>query len=59
MHTVDTIAIASTPDITRPRMAPWPVIGPITAWLMYDAFISYIANKTLHSIAQAAEKMNH
>lgn len=48
-----------THDIAQPRMAPWPVIGPITAWLMCDAFVSYIANKTLHGIAQAAEKMNH
>jgi|SRR5690242_20596885 len=48
-----------THDIALPRMAPWPVIGPITAWLMCDAFVSYIANKTLHGIAQAAEKTNH
>ena len=48
-----------THDITLPRMAPWPVIGSITAWLMCDAFVSYIANKTLQGIAQAAEKMNH
>lgn len=48
-----------THDITVPRMVPLPIIGPFAAWVMCDAFVSYIANKTLHGIAQAAEKMNH
>ncbi|HEX6777905.1 MAG TPA: SRPBCC family protein [Ktedonobacterales bacterium] len=48
-----------THDIVVPVWMPLPVIGPFTAWVMCDAFVSYIANKTLHGIAQAAEKMNH
>ena len=43
--------------ITHDIILPWPVIGPVTAFLMCDLFVSYIANQTLHGIAAAAEKM--
>ena len=56
--------IVPASGVTRARIThditlPWPVIGSITAFVMCDAFVSYIANKTLHGIAQTAEKMNH
>jgi ribosome-associated toxin RatA of RatAB toxin-antitoxin module len=55
--------IVSTGDVTRARIThdillPWPVIGPLTAWLMCDVFVSYIANQTLHGIAAAAERVS-
>ncbi len=55
-------AITATSGVTRVRLThdiilPWPVIGPLAAWVMCDAFVSYIAGKTLRGIAAAAEKM--
>jgi ribosome-associated toxin RatA of RatAB toxin-antitoxin module len=52
--------ILPTSGVTRARIThdillPWPVIGPLVAWVMCDAFVSYIANQTLHGIAAAAE----
>ena len=53
--------IVPTAGVTRARIThdihlPWPIIGPVTAFVMCDAFVSYIANKTLHGIAAAAER---
>lgn len=55
--------ITPTSGITRVRIThdmtlPWPVIGPLVAWVIGDAFVSYIASKTLRGIARAAEGMN-
>ncbi len=54
--------IIPTSGVTRARIThdiflPWPVIGPLAAWLMCDAFVSYIANQTLRGIAAAAEEL--
>jgi hypothetical protein len=53
--------IVPTGGVTRARIThditlPWPILGPITAFLMCDVFVSYIANQTLHGIAAAAER---
>ena len=53
-------AITPISGVTRVRLThdielPWPVLGPLTAWVMCDAFVSYVANKTLPCIAAAAE----
>jgi ribosome-associated toxin RatA of RatAB toxin-antitoxin module len=53
-------AITPISGVTRVRLThdidlPWPVLGPLAAWVMCDAFVSYIANKTLPCIAAAAE----
>lgn len=53
-------AITSISGVTRIRLThdielPWPVLGPLAAWVMCDVFVSYIANQTLPCIASAAE----
>lgn len=53
-------AITAISGVTRIRLThdielPWPVLGPIVAWVMCDTFVSYIANQTLPYIAAAAE----
>lgn len=55
--------IVPTSGVTRARIThdillPWPGVGPIIAWAMCDAFVSYIAGQTLHGIAKAAEEMS-
>jgi ribosome-associated toxin RatA of RatAB toxin-antitoxin module len=53
-------AITLISGVTRIRLThdielPWPVLGSLAAWVMCDAFVSHIANKTLPCIAAAAE----
>ncbi|HEY7347705.1 MAG TPA: SRPBCC family protein [Ktedonobacterales bacterium] len=43
--------------ITHDILLPWPIIGPLAAWVMCDAFVSYIASQTLRGIAAAAEEL--
>ncbi|HEY7122461.1 MAG TPA: SRPBCC family protein [Ktedonobacterales bacterium] len=52
--------IVPTGGVTRARIMhdidlAWPVIGRLAAWVMCDAFVSYIATRTLRGVAAAAE----
>lgn len=43
-------------SITHDITLSWPLVGRLAAWVMCDAFVSYIADQTLHGIAKAAEQ---
>jgi ribosome-associated toxin RatA of RatAB toxin-antitoxin module len=52
--------IIPTGGVTRARIThdidlTWPVVGRLAAWVMCDAFVSYIATRTLRGVAAAAE----
>jgi ribosome-associated toxin RatA of RatAB toxin-antitoxin module len=52
--------IVPTGGVTRARIThdidlAWPLVGRLAAWVMCDAFVSYVATRTLRGVAAAAE----